>query len=394
MPTVKSNLVIEKNVSARRAIRNTGGDDAKPTSGRRDILRRISTRDICIMTRQLATMLRAGMPLAPALSALVEQLQEGQARRSLGRLDDDPLVKIMRNIHDDVNSGSSLADALGEHPNAFSPLFISMVAAGQTGGTLEEILLRLADMLEKRVRLTNKVKAAVAYPMMMAVVATAVVGFLISYVVPSITQIFQEMNRTLPWPTRLLISISTLGRGHVLLIAVVVFAAVISIVAACRSDRGRLFADRCKLRLPLFGPLMVKLEIARLTRTLGMLLAGGIPILQALEITKGIIANSFIADALGSVKESVGKGHTVAESIRKTGLFPPVVCHIIETGQISGSVEEGLADIADMYENEVETAAKTLTSLLEPAILLVMGAVVGFIVLAILLPIFEINQAI
>ncbi|UCG59180.1 MAG: type II secretion system F family protein [Phycisphaerales bacterium] len=394
MPTVESDFVTKPNVSERRAGASAEGNDAESTSRVRDTLRRVGTRNICTVTRQLATMLRAGMPLTPALSAITEQLLDGPEGAGPGRSQKNPLAEVMRQVHDSVNAGGSLAEALGEHPNVFSPLYVNMVAAGQTGGTLEEILLRLAEILENRVRLASKVKAAVAYPLMMAVVATAVVGFLMSYVVPSITQIFLEMNRALPWPTRLLISVSTFTRTYLAVIAVAVCAAIFTIVAGYRTKQGRFFADRYKLRLPLFGNLLVKLEIARLTRTLGMLLASGIPILQALQITKGIVVNSFIADALGSVKESVGKGGTVANSIRKTGLFPPIVCHIVETSQISGRIEEGLIDIADMYENEVETTTKTLTSLLEPMILLVMGALVGFIVLAILLPIFEINQAI
>jgi len=218
------------------------------------------------------------------------------------------------------------------------------------------------------------------------------VVFLMSVVVPSIIAIFVEMNRPLPWPTRLLISISAFMKTYLKIIIPVLCAALLGIIAGCRTKEGKLFADRWKLKLPLFGKLFFKSEIARLTRTLGILLISGIPILQALEIAKQVIQNSFIADTLESVKDWVGKGEAIANAIRKTGLFPPIVYHIIATGEISGNVEEGLINIADMYDGEVELATKTLTSLLEPVILLFMGAVVGFIVLAILLPIFDINQ--
>jgi len=352
----------------------------------RDIFRRIRTKDVCRVARQLATLLRAGMPLVPALSALVEQLRGIRAK-------DNPLAEIIEQVANDVNSGNTLADALSKHPNVFSNLFVNMVAAGETSGTLEEVLLRLAEILEKRVHLAAKVKSAIAYPLMMIVVAVGVVVFLMSVVVPGITAIFVEMNRPLPWPTRFLISTSAFIKTYLVLIAILVCAAFFGIVAGYTTKNGRLFADRTKLKLPLFGKLFLKLEIARLTRTLGILLVSGIPILSALEIAKQVIQNSFIAGALDSVKDLVSKGDNIANAIRRTGLFPPIVFHIIATGQISGDIEGGLINIADMYDGEVELTTKTLTSLLEPVILLFMGAVVAFIVMAVLLPIFDINQA-
>ena len=360
----------------------------------RDIFKRVSTKDLCTLARQLATLLRAGMPLVPALSALVEQLQ-GVPNRRLMHLGSqgDTLAEIMQRVADNVNAGGTLADALKKHPSVFSPLFVNMVAAGEVSGTLEDVLLRLAEMLEKRVNMAGKVKSAVAYPAMMTVVAVGVVVFLLSFVVPGITEIFLEMNRVLPWPTRLLISTSAFIKTYLLLIAIVVCASFCGIGFWLRTKEGRWFADCWKLKLPIFGKLFLKLEIARLARTLEVLLISGIPILGALEITKGVIGNSFIADALNSVKNSVSRGENVAGAIRKTGLFPPIVFHIIATGQIGGSIEAGLMDIADMYDGEVDRDTKTLVSLLEPAILIIMGVVVGFIVLAVLLPIFEINQA-
>ena len=387
MSVVEYNLLSDKKSAPMHQAAGSGERaDTRQKTYERDIFRRIRTRDVCRVARQLATLLRAGMPLVPALSALVEQLRGTRAQ-------DNPFAEIMEQVANDVNSGNTLADALGKHPNVFSSLFVNMVAAGETSGTLEEVLLRLAEILEKRVHLAAKVKSAIAYPLMMIFVAVGVVVFLMSVVVPSITTIFIEMNRALPWPTRLLISTSAFIKTYLLLIAIVVCAAFFGIVAGYTTKNGRLFADRTKLKLPLFGKLFLKLEIARLTRTLGILLVSGIPILSALEIAKQVIQNSFIADALDSVKDLVSKGDNIANAIRRTGLFPPIVFHIIATGQISGDIEGGLINIADMYDGEVELATKTLTSLLEPVILLFMGAVVGFIVLAILLPISEINQA-
>jgi general secretion pathway protein F len=359
--------------------------DTQPKAYGRDVFRRIRTGDVCRISRHLATLLRAGMPLVPALTALVEQLRATPPQ-------DNPLVEILEQVADDVNSGKTLSSALGKQPDIFSSLFVNMVAAGEASGTLEEVLVRLAEILEKRVHLTAKVKAAVAYPLMMIVVAVAVVVFLMSVVVPSITTIFVEMNRSLPWPTRFLISTSAFIKTYLVFLAAVVCVVFLGIGAAYKSKKCRFYVDRSKLRLPLFGRLFLKLEIARLAGTLGILLTSGIPILSALDIAKQVVQNSFIAGALSSVKDLVSKGDTIANAIRKTGLFPPIVYHIIATGQVGGNLEEGLRDIADMYDGEVELATKTLTSLLEPVILLCMGAVVGFIVLAVLLPIFDINQ--
>jgi len=407
VPTPKVAGSSQKRKLSRLWTWNNSRADTKEKAYKRDIFRRVSTKDLCRVARQLATLLRAGVPLVPALSVLVEQLQDAQTPfgdlsqngnppgRKIVRLRQqaNPLAQIMKEVCDSVNAGDTLSSALGKHPDIFSNVFTNMVAAGETSGTLEEVLLRLAEMLEKRVHLTSKVKSVVAYPIMMVVVAAGVVTFLLSFVVPSITQIFLEMNKVLPWPTRLLISTCAFMKTYFILIAIVICVVFFAIGAWMRTKDGRIRWDRSKLKLPVFGKLFLKLEIARLARTLGILLASGIPILSALEIVKGVIQNRFIADALASVKDWVSRGDNIAEAIRRTGLFPPIVVHIVATGQMSGNIEGGLIDIADMYDGEVEMTAKTLTSLLEPTILLAMGVIVGFIVLAILLPIFEINQA-
>lgn len=365
----------------------------KGKSSRKDIFRRARTKDVCRIARQLTSLLRAGMPLVPALSALVEQLQGSSNRKIMhfGK-QENLMAQVMKEVYDDVNTGNSLSAALGKHRDVFSNVFVNMVAAGETSGTLEEVFLRLAQMLEKRVHLTNKVKSAVAYPVMMLVVAVTVVLFLLSFVVPSITQIFLEMERSLPLPTRLLITTSTFMKTYFIPIIIMICAVFFGIGAWKRSKDGRIRWDRSKLKLPLFGKLFLKVETARFARTLGILLISGIPILGALEIVKGIVQNHFIAGALDSVKDRVSKGGDIAEAIGRTGLFPPIVIHILATGQMSGNIENGLMDIADMYDEEVEMTAKMLTSLIEPVILLIMGAVIGLIVLAVLLPIFEINQ--
>lgn len=361
--------------------------------GQAEVARRVSTKALCRLVRQLSTLLRAGMPLVHALSALAEQWQSPTHDRRMCRVPHTPsLAGIIERIRNDVNEGGTLAGALGRHPSLFSPLFINMVAAGEKSGTLEETLSRLADILEKRVHLLGKVKSAIAYPTMMATVAAGVVIFLLSFVVPRITQLFIEMNQELPWPTRLLIAISGWAQAHVALVIVVPCILVAGVCLVSKTHEGQVRVDRIKLGLPVFGSLLFRLELARLARTWGTLMKSGIPVVGALDITKHVVQNRVVADAVNAIKDGVHKGQTIAEATRSTGLFPPVVYHLIATGQTSGDVESGLMNIAEMYDMEVETTVRTLTSLLEPIILLIMGAVVAFIVLAILLPIFQINQ--
>jgi len=365
-----------------------------PSKPGAEVLHRVSTKELCRLTRQLSALLHAGMPLVPALTALAEQLQSPtNAPSSSGNRPKRPLAAIVEDIRNDVNEGGSLAQALQRHPGLFSPLFVSMVSAGENSGALEEVLARVADILEKRVQLVDKVRAAIAYPVMMALVATGVVIFLLSYVVPGITRLFVEMNRQLPAPTRLLIALSDFTRAYLIVILGVLCAGAIGSAALYRSREGRTRMDRVILRLPLFGPLLFRLELARLTRTLGALMKSGLPVITAMEITQRVIQNSLIARAMGEIKDSVQTGSNVAEAVRTTGLFPPVVYHLIATGQMSGNIEDGLIEIAEIYDAEVQTTVRTLTTLLEPIILLAMGGVVAFIVLAILLPVFEINQA-
>jgi len=374
----------------------TGQDHAAIAASaacQRDLFKRVRTKDICLVTRQLSTLLKAGMPLVPALSALIDQLQSpGQMHQCFIKTGMDSLTSIMEQVRDRVNEGESLSQAYSRYPAIFPPLFTSLIAAGETGGTLEQTLQQLATMLEKRVQLGAKIKAATAYPAMMALVAAGVVMFLLGHVVPSITKIFAEMNRALPQPTLLLISISDFVQHYFMFIILTLVAAGAGMTVFLRSPRGRAVKDRTLLKLPLVGGLVLKLQIARLARTLGTLLAGGVPILRALAISRSVIQNSVIQQAWAAVEEAVQGGEPMAKAIRGTGQFPPVVYHVVATGQVSGNIEEGLMDIAEMYDTEVETTTKTLTSLLEPAILLIMGAIIGFIVLAILLPIFDINQ--
>ncbi len=367
---------------------------APPRPQRTEVLRGIGTKAVCRFVRQLSTLLHAGMPLVPALSALVEQMQcPAHPGRRRWRTAPNPLAQVVERIRDSVNEGTSLAEALSRYPNLFSPLFINMVSAGEKSGALEEVLSRLADILERRVQLLGKIKSAIAYPVMMAVVAVGVVVFLLSYVVPSITRLFVEMNQQLPLPTRLLMGVSSVVQSYFILVLALPCIAAAGVYAMCRTPEGKQRMDRLKLALPLFGPLLLKLEVARLTRTLGTCMKSGIPVTTAMDIARRVVQNQVVAGAVAKIEEQIQRGDTIANALRSTGIFPPVVFHLLATGQMTGGIENAMTDIAEMYETEVENSVKTLTTLLEPLILLVMGAVVGFIVLSILLPIYQINQA-
>jgi len=341
---------------------------------------RVKQVQLYLSTRQLATLLRAGLPLVPALSAIAEQL-EGK-----------PLAGIFRDVRDRINSGSCMADALENYPSIFTPLYVNMVRTGQAGGTLEDILFKLADAMAKRSQLTAKIKASLTYPLFMAVTAIAVVFFLITFVIPGISKIFLDMNRQLPWVTSALISLSGFLRANFLYIFLTLGAAIIGLSYFLKSQAGKLWWDRHKLKLPLLGSIWIKVEATRLTRTLGILLTSGISFLQALKIVKGVIQNNYIAEKLDGVTDDIGKGKTVSGSIKKLNIFSPILHHTIAIGEMSGNLEEQLINIADAYDQEIELQLRSLTSLLEPIIMLMMGLVVGFIVLALLLPIFEINQ--
>ena len=358
------------------------GEDPAAGGDRTIRFLRVKQRDLAVAVRQLATLLRAGMPLVPALGALVEQLAG------------HPLAKVFARVRDRVSEGHTLGSALAEHPRIFSEPLVSMVRAGEAAGALENVLSRLAEMLEKRVNLVNRVRGAMAYPLFMAAVGAGVIIFLLSYVIPSISKLFLEMNRELPWPTVMLMTVSEVISSHFWLLALAIAAVVAGWWLWVRTAAGRGMWDRVKLKAPLFGDLVLKMAVSRFARMLAVLLASGVAILDALEIVKRVVGNSVIADALDKVKESVGHGDSIADPLRRSGVFPPIVFHMIAVGESSGSVEEGLQHVAEAYDNEVEAKVGALTSLLEPLMILFMGVIVGFMVLAILLPIFDINQAI
>jgi general secretion pathway protein F len=345
------------------------------------LIRRIRRQDVVIMTRQLATLIKSGMPLVQALTAISEQL-EGH-----------PMQRVVYSVRERVNAGQPLADALEQHPRLFNELYVNMVRAGEAAGALEAILVGLAEYSEAMQRQRTKIISSMIYPALMAVVGSGVLIFLMTFVVPRLTQIFSEMGQDLPFITQVLIAVSAFfasWRFVVFLAALI--AAIVVIRVNTRAGRGRYLLDRLRLRLPVAGTLIRKLAVARFARTLGTLLAGGIPLLRSLEIVRGVVSNAVISQALGEARERIGEGATISDELRKSQEFPPIVVHMVAVGEASGSLEEMLLNVADTYDNEVEVATNSLIAMLEPLMIVLMGLVVGFIVLSILLPIFEMNK--
>lgn len=343
---------------------------------------RVSPAELAIMTRQLATLLGAGFPLVSALYTLIPQTRSQTLKQSLAR------------IKDDIEEGSTFAAALGQYPDIFSGIYVNMVGSGESSGTLELVLNRLADITERQQAISNSVRSAVAYPIFMLFVGVLILIFLLTYIVPSITSIFQDMNQALPLPTRILISVSEFMKNGWWIVILAAAAAALTIRRIKRTEGGGYWFDRLVLKLPLAGELKTKLATARFARTLGSLLENGVSLIAALGIVKNIVGNRVIAEAVEKSVLNVEKGGALAASLESSGVFPHIPIQMIQVGENSGELESMLAKIADIYENEVESSVSAMTALLEPLIILFMGVVVGFIVLSICLPIFEMNQLI
>ncbi|MGD9241297.1 MAG: type II secretion system F family protein, partial [Desulfobacterales bacterium] len=304
------------------------------------------------------------------------------------------LKTVLAQVKDAIVEGQSFAQALSQYPRIFPPLFINMVRAGETSGTLEIVLERLADLTEKQQDLINRIQTALAYPIFMCVIGTLVLFVLLTYIVPSITAIFMDMNQVLPAPTRLLIFLSNFFKSFWWVILILLAAAAITLQRLKKTENGRYAYDKTILSLPVFGILARKLAVARFTRTLGSLLENGVSMLIALDIVKNIAGNVLISNAVQSAAQDVGKGQALWASLNEGRVFPQLSIQMIQVGEQSGQLEGMLNKIADVFEKEAESSILRLTSYLEPVMILVMGCMVGFIVLSICLPIFEMNQLI
>lgn len=343
-------------------------------------LERITPQDLALMTRQLSTLVGAGLPLVECLGALIEQTENQRLKRALSQ------------VREHVTEGGALADALRDQPRVFSDLYCNMVRAGETSGALDVVLERLADYTESSSRLRNKVRSALTYPILMGIISAGILFFLVSYVVPRVTRIFAETHQALPTMTVVLLAVSGFLQTYWWLMLSLIALAVVLLRVAVRTPTGRLRYDGYVLRIPYAGALLKKVAMARFARTLSTLLRSGIPLLLSLDIVKNVVNNTLLSQAIESARDSIREGQSVAPPLKKSGLFPPLLIHMIGVGEKSGDLEEMLSRAADAYDNEVETSIASLTSILEPLIVIFMGAVVLFIVLAILVPIFELNQ--
>lgn len=343
---------------------------------------RIRLEDVTVMTRQLSTLVGAAIPLVDALSALYEQL------------DSPPLKKTIAQVRDAVNEGASFADALSHHKRVFPELYVNMVRSGEASGALDIVLLRLADFLEGQHRLKARVTSAMIYPLLLLTVALAVLFYLLTAVVPKIVGMFDSINQILPLPTRILIGLSDGLQAAWWLILLIIAAAWYAVRRWRATPAGAYRFDRFKMRLPLFGKLTTKVAVARFARTLGTLLASGVPIIEALGIVKAVVLNRVLEQAIENTAREVTEGASIAAPLKSSGVFPPILVHMVGVGEKSGRLEEMLLKAAQAYEEDVETAVSTLTAVLEPVMILFMAVIVGFVVMAILFPMLEMSTVV
>jgi general secretion pathway protein F len=343
-------------------------------------MKRPRTSDVAIMTRQLATLVRAGVPLVESIAALTEQVENDQLKR------------ILTTVRESLNEGTSFAKSLDAHPKVFPPLYVNMIAAGEASGTLEAVLERLADFMEGQARLKGKVMGALAYPALMAVFGTVLVGVLMVAVVPKVTSVFDSMGQALPWYTQLLIFVSGAVANFWWLIIAATGLGIWFFQRWKKKPEGKLKWDTFRLKMPVFGRLNLLVSLARFSRTLSTLLASGVQLLQAMEIGKFVLENArleqVVAEAIGSIRA----GESIAEPLKKSGWFPPMVTHMIAVGEKSGQLESMLENVSRAYESDVEVRVQALTSILEPITIVVLGGMVGFIAMAILMPLIQMNQ--
>jgi type IV pilus assembly protein PilC len=339
---------------------------------------KVKDKDIVVFTRQFSTMIDAGLPLVQTLEILSAQVEN----KGFG--------KTIAQIKTDVESGSTYADALKKHPKVFSELYVNMVAAGEAGGILDTILNRLASYIEKSMSLKKKVKGAMVYPAVVTSIAVMVIAVIMIFVVPTFSKMFSQMGGTLPLPTRIIINASNFVAG---IGGLMVFGAIVAIFVSIKqfrnSERGKKTTDTILLKLPIFGKLLNKVAVAKFTRTLGTLVSSGVPILDGLEITAKTSGNKVVEYAIMEVRKGVVAGKTLAEPITKAKVFPPMVTHMIAVGESTGALDAMLSKIADFYDDEVDAAVSNLTAMMEPMLMVFLGGSVGFIVIAMYLPIFK-----
>jgi type IV pilus assembly protein PilC len=366
----KQNLVV---TGLQEKAKETGGFNLSFGGG-------VTDKDIVVFTRQFATMINAGLPLIQCLEILSSQSENKVLGKTVGE------VRI------DVEGGATFADALKRHPKVFDELYVNMVHAGEIGGLLDTILVRLAKHIEKAMKLKSQIKSAMVYPAAIMGVAGIVITVLMIWVIPIFARMFAEMSGGkvgLPGPTQFVIDMSNFMQANIIYIVVGTVAAIWGIKKYYKTTKGRVLMDRMFLRLPVMGPLIRKASVAKFTRTLGTLITSGVPILDGLAITAKTAGNKIVEEAILNARQSISEGKTVAEPLSKGNVFPKMVTHMISVGESTGALDAMLGKIADFYDDEVDAAVAALTSLLEPMMMVFLGVVIGFIVIAMYLPIFK-----
>jgi general secretion pathway protein F len=344
------------------------------------MFQRISASELALLTRQLATLLRAGVPLVEALSALIEQVEKPQARNTLTQ------------IRDKVNEGTSFAEALRAHSKVFEPLYVNMVAAGEASGTLDVVLARLADFLDAQSQLKGKVVAALFYPAFMAVFGLGVVTLMMVVVIPKVSSIFSDFGQALPWNTRLLMFISNGFINYWWLLLGTTALAVYIFLRWFNSPTGRATWDRRILGVPFVGKLQMMIAVARFSRTLATLLSSGVSLLTALDIARNVLGNTELMRVIEDARTSIREGESIAAPLKRSGRFPPIMIHMIAIGERSGELEAMLHHVASAYDNQVAVRLQTMTSMLEPLMIVLMGGITGGMALSILMPLMQINE--
>ena len=368
--------VVEQGQTTTRTL-DKNHSRAGSTIGRSSTL---SSTDLALLTRQFATLLVAGLPLVEALGVLVDQAEK------------KPTKALLADIREQIRGGKSLSAVLETYDKDFSQIYVHMVRAGEASGALDQILFRLAEFLEKQLALKNKVTNATIYPVLMLIVGISVLFFLVTFVVPKITAVFVSMKQALPWPTVALMSVSGFFANYWPFLGTLAVGTLLAIRRFVRTERGQMVTDRLILRLPLIGDVARMVSISRLSSTLSTMLASGVQLLDALDVSKRVMNNRVLEDTVEIARQNIREGETIADPLKRSGEFPALVTHMIAVGEKSGEMEEMLHRVSQIYDGEVERVITRLTSLMEPIMILAMGVVVFFIVVAILLPIFEMGQ--
>jgi len=344
---------------------------------------KVTDKDIVIFTRQLATMIDAGLPLVQCLEIL------GQQKESVA------LSKVVVQVRQDVEGGATFADSLKKHPKVFDNLYCNMVAAGEAGGILDTILQRLAAYMEKFAKIKKQIKSAMIYPSVILFVAVAVVSLLMVVVVPMLANIFAEAGQQLPLPTRIVVAISNFMKGWGgLSVVIILVIAVVVLKQWRKTESGLRVQDAFALKIPVMGSLIQRVSVAKFTRTLGTLLTSGVPILEGLIIVARTSGNKVVEEAIMATRQAVSEGKTLAEPLSKAKVFPPMVVQMISVGEATGALDNMLNKIADFYDDEVDSAVGALTSMLEPMLMIFLGITVGFVIVAMYMPIFQMGSAV